>query len=82
MLEIEDIEKMNEEELKQYCDISYTKDLKGKEMKVISYPKAENYKMSDEQIQSIARFICNNMVDIRKYIDEHKEDYEKWIKEN
>ena len=51
-------------------------------MKVISYPKAENYKMSDEQIQSIARFICNNMVDIRKYIDEHKEDYEKWIKEN
>lgn len=82
MLEIEDIEKLSDEELKQYCDISYSKDPKGKEMKVISYPKAEDYKMRDEQIQSIARFICDNIGDVRKYIDDNKEEYEKWVEKN
>lgn len=77
MIEIEEIEKLSEEELKQICDVEYTKDKKGKDFKIITYSQKENYKMSEEQIQDIAKFICDNIRDVRKFIEENKEDYAK-----
>lgn len=73
MLEIEEIEKLSKEELNQISDVSYTKDNKGKDFKIITYPKKENYKMSEKQIQYIAKFICDNISDVRKFIEETKE---------
>lgn len=75
MLEIEEIEKLSEEELKKICDVEYTKDKKGKDFKIITYPKKEDYKMSEQQIQDIARVICDNISDVRKFIEENKEKY-------
>ena len=72
MLEIEEIEKLSEEELKQICDIEYIKDKKCKDFKIITYQKKENYKMREEQIQYTARFICDNISDVRKFIEENK----------
>ncbi len=77
MIEIEEIEKLSEEALKQICDVEYTKDKKGKDLKIITYPKKEKYKMSEEQIQDISKFICDNIRDVRKFIEENKEDYAK-----
>lgn len=72
MLKIEEIEKLSEEELKQVCDVEYTKDKKGKDFKIITYPKKENYKMSEEQIQCLARFIYDNIRDVYKFIEKNK----------
>ena len=72
MLKIEEIEKLSEEELKQVCDVEYTKDKKGKDFKIITYPKKENYKMSEEQIQCLARFIYDNIRDVYKFIVKNK----------
>ncbi len=81
MLTIKEIEKLSEEKLKQVCDVSYTKDNKGKDFKIITYPKKENYHMSEEQMQNIAEFIYHNVGDVRKYTEEHQEDYKKWLEE-
>lgn len=75
MLEIEEIEKLSEEELKKICDVEYTKDKKGKDFKIITYPKKEDYKLSKQQIQEIARVICDNISDVRKFIEENKEKH-------
>ena len=72
MLKIEEIEKLSEEELKQVCDVEYTKDKKGKDFKIITYPKKENYKMSEEQIQCLARFFYDNIRDVYKFIEKNK----------
>ncbi len=72
MLEIEEIENLSEEELKQVCDVEYTKDKNGKDFKIITYPKKENYEMSEEQIQCLAKFIYDNISDVYKFIEKNK----------
>lgn len=82
MLTIEEIEKLNDEELTKFCGVSYAKDTKGKEIKVITYPKPEEYEMSEEQIQCFARYIYDNMDKVHKYIKDHEDEYKKWVEEN
>lgn len=82
MLTIEEIRNLNNEELTQFCDVSYIKDPKGREMKVITYPKTEEYQMSEEQIQCFARFIYNNMDEVHRYIKNHEDEYKKWLEQN
>lgn len=80
-MEIEEIEKLSEEQLNKICDVSYTKDNKSRNFKIITYPKKEDYKMSEEQIQHIARFLCHNISDVHRYIEDNEENYKKWIEE-
>ena len=79
MLGIEEIEKLSDEELEKVCDVSYSKDPKGKEIKVIAYPK--DYEMSEEQVNYIANFMVDNLGEIRHYIDTHQEEYQEWLNE-
>lgn len=51
------------------------------ELKVITIPDIKDYKMSDWQIKQIASFIYENIDDVHKYIDEHCEEYEEWLKQ-
>lgn len=48
-------------------------------MKVIVKP--ETVTMSDEQIRQFARFIYNNIADVHKYIEKHRQEYEEWLKQ-
>ena len=38
-------------------------------------------KLSQNQISQIAKMLCLNLEDIKKYIDTHKEDDEQFLKE-
>jgi len=37
--------------------------------------------LSDEAIKQFARCLYDNRADIHKYIEDNKEEYEKWLKE-
>ena len=49
-------------------------------LKVTTIPDVKDYKMSDWQIKQFASFIYEHIDDVRKYIDEHREEYEEWLK--
>lgn len=37
--------------------------------------------LEEQAIEQIARFMANNITDIKKYIEEHKEEYEEFLKQ-
>ena len=46
---------------------------------LLSYKEVGEVMLTEEAIEQLARGI--NPVDVLKYIEEHKEDYEKFLKE-
>ena len=59
------------QDLKVYCY-----DINGNE--ITDFNKIT---LSEEQIKQFARFIYDNRADIHKYIEDHKEEYNRWLKE-
>lgn len=53
--------------------------IKEKDLRVYTIPSdPKDFKLADWQIEAIARAI--NPKDVRKYIDEHREEYIDWLK--